>query len=261
MHLWHWHDQADIPFLTCTLLASWPHGFFTSRSWPQGPETLVQALHPTASVHRIKQVHGDQVLTPTEADQMVARGPGPDRERPPADGLLSDQAGQAIWVCSADCSPVLIADRATGQTAAVHAGWRGTALGVTPAAVRRMQAQGSQLQDLLVAIGPAIAGKVYQVSTQVAAQVGRTIVADEDDDDRLVNYFYQQENSPIQPDAHPGRARLDVRRVNALQLLQLGLQPDQIAIAPHCTYQEPERFFSYRRTKEKKVQWSGIVSQ
>ncbi|MEM6715611.1 MAG: laccase domain-containing protein, partial [Cyanobacteria bacterium P01_C01_bin.147] len=38
------------------------------------------------------------------------------------------------------------------------------------------------------------------------------------------------------------------------------IHPEQLATAPHCTFQEPERFFSYRRTREKKVQWSGIVS-
>jgi copper oxidase (laccase) domain-containing protein len=76
----------------------------------------------------------------------------------------------------------------------------------------------------------------------------------------MVETLAQLPNSPILPDPHPGRVRLDVRRVNAIQLQQLGISPDRIAIAPHCTYQEPDRFFSYRRDKLKKVQWSGIVS-
>jgi copper oxidase (laccase) domain-containing protein len=61
-------------------------------------------------------------------------------------------------------------------------------------------------------------------------------------------------------DPEPGKVRLDVRRVNALQLEQLGFSVEQVAIAPYCTFQTPEHFFSYRREKEKKVQWSGIVS-
>jgi hypothetical protein len=48
--------------------------------------------------------------------------------------------------------------------------------------------------------------------------------------------------------------------VNELQLERMGISGEQVAIAPHCTYQQPEYFFSYRRDKEKKVQWSGIVS-
>lgn len=61
-------------------------------------------------------------------------------------------------------------------------------------------------------------------------------------------------------DTEPGKVRLDVRRVNALQLEQLGISGEQIAIAPYCTFQTPDHFFSYRREREKKVQWSGIVS-
>jgi copper oxidase (laccase) domain-containing protein len=67
-------------------------------------------------------------------------------------------------------------------------------------------------------------------------------------------------DSPLLEDSEPGKVRLDVRRVNALQLEQVGLSADQVAIAPYCTYQEADYFFSYRRSQEKKAQWSGIVS-
>jgi polyphenol oxidase len=71
----------------------------------------------------------------------------------------------------------------------------------------------------------------------------------------------QLPDSPILKDANPGRVRLDVRRVNALQLEQLGIGSEQVTIAPYCTYQTPDHFFSYRRDRLKQVQWSGIVSQ
>jgi hypothetical protein len=72
--------------------------------------------------------------------------------------------------------------------------------------------------------------------------------------------LHQLPESPLVADPQPGRVRLDVRQVNRLQLLQLGLESEQVAIAPYCTYQTPAHFFSYRRNPEKKVQWSGIVS-
>ncbi|NET36396.1 MAG: laccase domain-containing protein, partial [Cyanothece sp. SIO1E1] len=71
----------------------------------------------------------------------------------------------------------------------------------------------------------------------------------------------QHPTPPLLTDPEPGRVRLDVRRINALQLEQLGIDPAQMAIAPHCTYEQPEHFFSYRRSRLKQVQWSGIVSQ
>ena len=61
-------------------------------------------------------------------------------------------------------------------------------------------------------------------------------------------------------DTETGKVSLDVRQLNALQMEQLGFSVEHVAIAPYCTFQTPEHFFSYRREKEKKVQWSGIVS-
>jgi hypothetical protein len=77
----------------------------------------------------------------------------------------------------------------------------------------------------------------------------------------LIQSLQQLPKPPILPDAKPGHVRLDVRRFNSLQLERLGFGPEQIAIAPHCTYQDPENFFSYRRDGRKQVQWSGIVSR
>ncbi|MGB3203237.1 MAG: peptidoglycan editing factor PgeF [Nodosilinea sp.] len=254
---WHWQTWQGQDFLTCDLLRPWPHGFFTRQFWPQTPELLTAALAADAAVQRVKQVHGNRVLTP--ADLPASDGTVP---RPEADGLLSDRPQQALWVCSADCNPVLIGDRASGQVSAVHAGWRGTAQAIVPVAVGQLQAQGSRLEDLVVAIGPAIAGAVYQVSVEVAVAVGRTLVNDAAvDDEAVVRTLLQEDNSPVLADDTPGKVRLDVRQANAWQLEQLGLGRDQIAIAPHCTFQEPDRFFSYRRTGEKQVQWSGIVSR
>jgi len=254
---WHWHTDTEHPYLTTTLLKQWPHGFFTRTSWPHAPDVLSAQLDAAATVYRAKQVHGNTVLTP--GDFAIAPAAS-DTTLPEADAVVTLAPQQAAWVCTADCTPVLIADETTGQVAAVHAGWRGTALRVVPEAVQQMQAQGSQMGDLRIAMGPAIAGEVYQVTTHVAAEVGRSLGVGIDDDEDLIAHLQAMETPPVLPDPQPGKTRLDVRRVNALQLLQIGIEAAQIAIAPHCTYQEPDQFFSYRRTREKKVQWSGIVS-
>ena len=108
-------------------------------------------------------------------------------------------------------------------------------------------------------MGPAIAGEVYQVSLDVALQLGATI-APQITASELLEFLQQLPDAPILPDLEPGKVRLDVRRFNALQLEQLGISIDRVAIAPYCTYSDPTHFFSYRRDQLKKVQWSGIVS-
>lgn len=275
MHTWHWHTWKGSSYLTCSLLKDWAHGFLTQQFWSCPPEELVEVLRPSAQVYRVKQVHGDRVLNASELEPVSRSATASateelteptDKILPEADGLFTTDANQAVWVCTADCTPVLIGDSSTGQVAAVHAGWRGTAAAIVPKAIEQLRAQGSQLQDLRIAMGPAIAGEVYQVSTTVAAQVGATVlegipqtVPSEAIDDVLAQ-LRQLPDSPVLDDPQPGRARLDVRKVNAMQLEQLGIEPDQVAIAPYCTYQHPDLFFSYRRQPQKKVQWSGIVS-
>lgn len=258
---WQWQTWQGLPYLTCSLLSDWQHGFFTQNFWPSTPAELVDVLQPGAEFYRLKQVHGNQILSASEI--VITQGADGETIFPPADGALTAKDNQAVWVATADCTPVLIADQKTGKVAAVHAGWRGTAQRIVPQAIKRLLEAGSNLDNLLFAMGPAINGKVYQVSEQVAIEVGKSILSPSlgNDSQVLLEALKNLPDSPILDDLQPGRVRLDVRRVNELQLEQLGIETQKIAIASLCTYQQPDYFFSYRRRKQKKVQWSGIVSK
>lgn len=262
---WQWQSWEGLPYLTCSLLSPWAHGFFTQQFSPRGPIDLVGALNPSAPVYRVKQVHGNAVLT-TGTVRSLAASQTPETDAPSypeADGLVADLPQEAVWVCTADCVPVLVADDRTGLAAAVHAGWRGTAAKILPEAIAQLMARGSQLENLRIAMGPAISGEVYQVSVEVAAQLGATVAPEgavDNSADDILQFLHQLPEMPVLKDPEPGKVRLDVRRFNALQLQHLGINPDRVAIAPYCTYSDADRFFSYRRDRLKKVQWSGIVS-
>jgi len=250
---WQWRPVGSFAYLQCRLLEAFPHGFFTRDFVDYPLSDLTRYLDADAETYRTKQVHGKRIVIPSE----IAQEEG---EFVEADGLVSDGKKQALWVASADCTPALIADVKTKQVAAVHAGWRGTALSILPCAIARFT--DSALSDLRVALGPAISGEVYQVAEEVAAKVGSTLFPTEShlSPEAILEQLWQFNPSPLLPDPEPQKVRLDVRTVNTLQLQNLGFHPEQIAIAPYCTYQQGERFFSYRRLKEKAVQWSGIVS-
>ena len=255
--MWQWHSSEGLPYLTCSLLDVWPHGFFTQPFYPRNPEELSKILHPEATAYRVQQVHGNRVLSPGEILKEASED-----NLPPADGIIANQVKQAIWVASADCTPVLIGDLVTGNIAAIHAGWRGTAKRIVPEAIARLQSWGSELDNLRIAMGPAISGEVYQVSEEVAGEVGASLFINEKIDslEGILKPLQTISNPPILPDPEIGKVRLDVRRINQLQLQQLGIPPQHMSIAPYCTYQSPSHFFSYRRNHEKKVQWSGIVN-
>jgi polyphenol oxidase len=257
MDSWQWQTIGDRPYLTCALLTDWQHGFFTQQFAPLNPFELTAIAYPTAATYRVKQVHGRRVVRPSEIPTPVHNDNLID-----GDGVMSEAADQAVWVCTADCTPVLIGDVRTGQVAAVHAGWRGTAQQIVPVAIAQMQTQGSQIADLRVAMGPAIDGKVYQVDDAVAIETASSVWPQLLDHEpaAAIAQLLNQPHSPVFPDDRLGKVRLDVRLVNRLQLLGLGVAPENITIAPHCTNADPVNFFSHRRAPLRKAQWSGIVS-
>lgn len=263
MHIWTWYQWQQLPYLTCSILKDWPHGFFSRRFSPRSPVDLVQVLEPSAQVYRLKQVHGNQVFKTTQVSPIPKTETNSEEiSWSEADGLITNKGLESVWVASADCVPVLIGDVVTGRVAAIHAGWRGTSTRILPLAIAQFQQQGSQIANLRVAMGPAISGECYQVSQDVAVKLRRypTMIDTASSISEILEPLFHLPDPPLLSDPEPDRLRVDIRRFNALQLEAVGLDPEQIAICSECTYSQPELLFSSRRDRLKLVQWSGIVS-
>jgi YfiH family protein len=249
---WSWVGTYGGHYLQCDLLSAFEHGFFTRQWRGREPEVLAGAISAGVSVHRTRQVHGAAVLPAGGAS-------GP--PWPEADGLHSDGGGQSLWVCGADCTPVLIADPASGQVAACHAGWRGVAGRIVPAAIAALVERGARRDDLLVALGPAVDGSRYQVERPVSLQVAASIAAESSRRTPEEALGDLAARGALLQDPQPGRDRLDIRRATALQLEGEGITAERLALCPLCTVAEPLLFHSWRRDGVRAVQWSGIVSQ
>jgi YfiH family protein len=257
---WTWVGCYGGYYLQADLLAGFEHGFFTRQWQGRGPEELAGYLSAGVGVHRTRQVHGNKVLPARDAGAP----PWPD-----ADGLLSDAGGQSVWVCGADCTPVLLADPVRGAVAACHAGWRGVASGILAEAVAGLVAGGSVAAELLVALGPAVSGANYQVQHSVSREVAASLTpllhgnpARSGAEPNLCQELDMlRAGRALAMDPEPGKDRLDIRQAARLQLQLLGIDPERIASCPLCTVAEPELFHSWRRDGVKAVQWSGIVAQ
>jgi hypothetical protein len=234
-------------FLQSDLLAAFEHGFFTRQWQGRGPDELAGSVSAGVSVHRPQQVHSARVLPASQASG---------EPWPEADGLVSDRGGQSLWVCGADCTPVLLADPCSGRVAACHAGWRGVAGGILLEAIAQLERAGSRRADLLVALGPAVSGANYQVETAVAEQLAQALPGAEPADLAVLRAC-----GALLDDPEPGRHRLDIRAATRHQLERAGLPAPQISVCPLCTVAEPLLFHSWRRDQVKAVQWSGIVAQ
>ncbi len=123
------------------------------------------------------QVHGNSIITTDSryGGMGILRG---SKMYEDGDGLFLPQTEKeirAICVKSADCTPVLFADRKLGCVAAAHSGWRGTCLDIVGETVRTMQKNGSKLSDIYCAIGPCIGVCCYEVSEDVYVETEKTL--------------------------------------------------------------------------------------
>ena len=88
--------------------------------------------------------------------------------RPRADALVTDRPGLALGILTADCAPVLLADREAGVVGAAHAGWKGAIGGVTDSTIAAMESLGARRDRIAAAIGPCIARASYEVDDAFA---------------------------------------------------------------------------------------------
>ncbi len=181
---------------------------------------------PTAG---LDQVHGARVA--------VAEGPGVY----PGDALVTRVPGLLLRVSAADCYPVLLEDPASGAVAAVHAGWRGVAVGVVENTVSALaELSGNDPGGFSAAVGPGICGRCYQVGEEVIRALSRP---------RLPQTWRPD------PGAH-GRYRLDLEAAILARLEALGV--GRVWTSGRCTF-EDEGLFSYRRQGPRSGRMWGLI--
>lgn len=174
------------------------------------------------------------------------------------DGLMTGEPGLLLAVQTADCIPVLVADRKRRVVAAFHAGWRGTVKRIVEGGVGRMRLEfGSRPEDLIAAIGPGVGACCYAVGDEVLSSFESQFAYSSDlfrevyDTDpvrtKYPMLFLTQRapgHSPMGPSLH-----LDLVEANRRQLLDAGLKPKSIQAIGGCTSCQPELFFSHRATQ------------
>ena len=153
-----------------------------------------------------------------------------DDGNPKFDALTSDLKNILVGVKTADCVPVLLGDTKTKSFAAVHAGWRGTVNSIVVKTIETMrQTYGTKPEDLICAIGAA-ACKNYEVGQDV-------IDAFQKNFSTCGNLFRYTRD---------GHALVDLHLANKEQLTSVGVAPKNIFVAPFCTMERTDLFFSYR---------------
>ncbi len=195
----------------------------------------------------LRQIHSD-LIHPVDAMP----------EHPPAgDGLITAKPGLLLTVKTADCIPVLIADRERRAVGAFHAGWRGTVKRIVEKGVGEMRRRfGSAARDLVAAIGPGIRRCCYEVGEEVLEQFrSQFAYADELFEIHRAESDVVHERYPLLflTARAPGHSDLgqkillDLVAANRRQLIDAGVPAPNISAVEYCTSCRPDLFFSYRR--------------
>ena len=236
-----------LEILTSDALATTRHGFFTRRGGTSsgifkglncGAGSSDQSEAVTINRRRVAdamqvphdhlmgvhQIHSADVVTVGSATQ----------DRPKADALVTATKGIALSVLSADCQPVLFADTQAGVIGAAHAGWKGALDGVLPQTVEAMIALGAKRENICAAIGPCISQRAYEVGPDFMDNF-----MDEDPDN--ARFFAQGNGDKLQ---------FDLPAFGLKSLRAAGITKAEWT--RHCTYNDQERFYSYRRSVHQK---------
>ena len=231
------------PFTTAAPLAGVAHGFFGRRGGVSTGELaslncglgsgddpaliaenrrrVADAVLPGAALAGVYQVHGHRCVTIDDATDLAAR--------PEADALATRTPGILLGILTADCVPILFADREAGVVGAAHAGWKGAIAGVAEATLDAMERLGARREAIAAAIGPCIGRASYEVDEVF---VGRFLA-----DDPANEHFFAA--------GRPGHAMFDIAAYVAARLAAAGV--GTVAIGGQDTCAEEADYFSYRR--------------
>lgn len=245
---------ANLEILTAPELAGVRHGFFTRRGGASsgifaglncghGSSDLTEAV--TINRHRVAEAMGVSTLISVHqvhsADVSVVSTQPSSPAR--ADALVTATPGLALSILTADCQPVLFADTEAGVIGAAHAGWRGAQDGVLQATVRAMEALGARAGRITAVIGPCISQQAYEVGHDFM----ESFLADNPDHGRFFS------GGPA------GKPLFNLPAFGLHCLREAGV--GTAVWTGHCTYAEPDRFYSFRRsTHLKEADYGRLIS-
>lgn len=245
-----------LEILTSDVLQPFKHGFFTrkggassgifaSLNCGQGSSDqremvminrtrVAEALDVTpeklASVHQVHSAKAVTLTTPFETP-------------PEADGLVTATPNLGLSILTADCQPVLFADPHARVIGAAHAGWKGALSGILEATLDAMEALGAKRAQTTAVIGPSISQRAYEVGPEFLERF-------EDKDGESLRFFASGQGD---------RYQFDLIGFGLDRLRKAGVA--QAEWTGHCTYSDPDRFFSYRRSvHHKEADYGRLIS-
>ncbi len=170
----------------------------------------------------LRQYHSNKVI---DFDNLLIK------KRYKADGIITTVSKFAFGILTADCVPILVADKKNKTIAAIHSGWKGANTGIIDNLIKAFKKKGSKLSDLIVAVGPCISQKSYEVKKDFVNEI-------KNKNSDYKKYFKILNN----------KIHFNLRMFVNNKFLKLGVLNRNIEHINKDTYSNYKNFFSYRRS-------------
>ena len=171
----------------------------------------------------VHQIHSSDVITVKQQTAFPVKG----------DGLVTSNKKIALSILTADCQPVLFVDKKNHVIGAAHAGWKGAFTGILQNTIKSMNAIGAEKDHIAVTIGPSISQKNYEVGPEFFETLCN-------DNKYNETFFYKGSRD---------RLHFDLVNYSIYQIKKSGVH--NVNYIKSCTYDNPNLYFSYRRSIHK----------
>jgi len=240
--------KKQLIFYTSPLLTKngFFHAFFTKESSLIKLNSITEKISPRNVNLTLKQVHSNSIIiNPVIENEKEVK----------ADGIISCESNKNLCIYTADCMPIFFADKKNNRVAAVHCGRRGLEKGIIIKTIRKLVDLGTEIENLLIAVGPSISKKNYLLDKNSYTQ--------------FLIKFERVSNISLSPqkgiNTFDGFGlkdffELDIKNHAYLQLINQGIPKRNIEISNKCTYDSFNEFHSWRKSKTYLRQWNFISS-
>ncbi|MFY0692295.1 MAG: peptidoglycan editing factor PgeF [Paracoccaceae bacterium] len=244
-----------LEIITADALLPFRHGFFTRKGGASsGVFAGLNCGYGSSDQREIVRLNRDRVASAMEVapenlvsvhqvhSAVATAVEGPLSAPVKADAMVTATPGVALGILTADCQPILFGDETAQVIGAAHAGWTGGLAGVIEATVDAMIDLGAQRGDIRAVIGPSISQAAYEVGPEY---MDRFMAED-------------PENARFFAGGTGDRVQFDLPGYGLSRLRAAGVSAEWTR---HCTYSDPERFYSYRRSvHEKEADYGRLIS-
>jgi YfiH family protein len=203
-------------------------------------------------VHGIKAVEVDS-QDRLSSDASMARGDWEYDSPQDCDAVFTLEKNYALAMTMADCTPLLLHDPVTGCIGAIHAGWRGTRDGILAKTLDRLFREGkAKPQSTWLCLGPALCASHLELGADVIAKLDAHFVVD-----IPARNFHTDLNSEAA--IHTRKKGLDMAKWLLNQAIDAQVPASQVRHLGHCTFEQAESFFSYRRDGARSGRMAALI--